>query len=340
MENPTVYMLPKMIDNNKFNELLSDSIENKGWEVKQFTKRDLIKLKKNDVLHFHWPSFYYRGSSVLTTVIKSILYVLMICFARLRGAKLFWTVHNIWPHNSGKTRFDYWMRKILVQNCSKLIVMGKPLISEICSTFGIDSSRIEVIPHGHYKGVYQGKGVNIRSRFGIPEDSYVYAFFGQVSPYKGVDDLLEAFKDLDSEQAHLLIAGKKVKDYDLGDEFLKSGHIHTHFHFIEDDEYSDYFDAVDSIILPYKQIATSGSAILALTFCKPVVAPRIGLLEEYLPEDCAVLYEPSDPDGLLKAMNMIRLKQSEFQEGSGFVKALERLDWPVIAQRTLTLYSS
>lgn len=46
MENPTVYMLPKMIENNKFNELLSDSIENKGWEVKQFTKRDLIKLKK------------------------------------------------------------------------------------------------------------------------------------------------------------------------------------------------------------------------------------------------------------------------------------------------------
>lgn len=340
MENPTVYMLPKVIENNKFNELLSGSIENKGWEVRQFTKRDIIRLKKNDVLHFHWPSFYYRGSSFLATVIKAIAYVFMIFFARLRGVKLFWTVHNIWPHNSGKTRFDYWMRKILVLNCSRLIVMGKPLIAEICSTFGIDPSRIEIIPHGHYKGVYKGKGVNIRSRFGIPEDSYVYAFFGQVSPYKGVDDLLQAFRMIQSDEVHLLIAGKKVKDYDLGSDIDNNEKIHTHFHFIEDDEYSDYFDAVDSIILPYKQIATSGSAILALSFCKPVVAPRIGLLEEYLPEDCAVLYESSDPEGLLHAMNMIRIRQSEFQEGSGFVKALERLDWPVIAQRTLTLYSN
>ncbi|MCM3135338.1 glycosyltransferase [Paenibacillus polysaccharolyticus] len=339
MENPTVYMLPKMIENNKFNELLSGSIENKGWEVKQFTKKNLLRLKKNDIVHFHWPSFYYRGSSVLSTTIKAMLYVLMIAYARLRGVKLFWTVHNIWPHNSGKTRFDYWMRKILVANCVKLIVMGKPLIPEICSTFGVGEDRIEIIPHGHYKGVYKGKGTDIRSRFGIPKNSYVYGFFGQVSPYKGVDDLLDAFEGLQSEQAHLLIAGKKVEKYELDTQVLQSGKVHTHFHFIEDDEYSDYFAAVDSIILPYKQIATSGSAILALSFGKPVVAPRIGLLEEYLPDDCAVLYDPADPDGLIKAMHLIRMKQSEYEEGSGFVKALERLDWPVIAQRTLTLYS-
>ena len=47
MENPTVYMLPKMIENNKFNELLSDSIENKGWEVKRvYQKRSNQTEKK------------------------------------------------------------------------------------------------------------------------------------------------------------------------------------------------------------------------------------------------------------------------------------------------------
>ncbi|WJH30917.1 hypothetical protein N6H13_10210 [Paenibacillus sp. CC-CFT742] len=57
MENPTVYMLPKVIENNKFNELLSGSIENKGWEVRQFTKRDIIRLKKTMCFIFTGPAF-------------------------------------------------------------------------------------------------------------------------------------------------------------------------------------------------------------------------------------------------------------------------------------------
>ncbi|KQY91668.1 hypothetical protein ASD24_23340 [Paenibacillus sp. Root52] len=339
MREPIVYMLPKMIKTNKFNELLSQSIEDEGWDVKHFSKKDLRNVRKNDVLHFHWPSFYYKGNNAFSTFIKSILFILMIVYVRLKGAKLFWTVHNIWPHNSGRTWHDYWMRTFLVRNCTKLIVMGKPLIRSVCETFHVKESLIEVIPHGHYQGVYGRTGQNIRELFNIPANDYVFAFFGQVSPYKGVDDLIKAFNHLDWPDAHLLIAGKKAADYDLEASIGQSDRIHTYFNFIQDGEYSDYFEAIDSMILPYKNIATSGSAILALSYGKPVVAPRIGLMEEYLPENCAVLYDPADQSGLEEAMKQIRAKDDEFREGKGFQSMLEKLEWSGIAKRTISLYA-
>jgi len=42
---------------------------------------------------------------------------------------------------------------------------------------------------------------------------------------------------------------------------------------------------------------------MAITSGRPVVAPKSGLIPEYVNDDCAFLYDPSDPDGLFMAIN-------------------------------------
>jgi glycosyltransferase involved in cell wall biosynthesis len=42
--------------------------------------------------------------------------------------------------------------------------------------------------------------------------------------------------------------------------------------------------------------------MLALSFGKPVIAPRQGNLIEMVPPSCGHLYDPNDSDGLKKAM--------------------------------------
>ncbi|MEZ4597387.1 MAG: glycosyltransferase [Chloroflexota bacterium] len=47
---------------------------------------------------------------------------------------------------------------------------------------------------------------------------------------------------------------------------------------VPDDRMQVFLRAADVMVLPYRDVLTSGSAILAMTFGLPVVAPRIGCL--------------------------------------------------------------
>jgi len=58
------------------------------------------------------------------------------------------------------------------------------------------------------------------------------------------------------------------------------------------------------MVLPYRQILTSGSAMLGMSFGKPVIAPAIGGLPEVCPKEArSLLYDPDDEYGLDKAID-------------------------------------
>src|SRR5690606_28851681 len=125
MSDPIVYMWPKESEFNKYCELLTKSIENKGLHVEHYDRKNMLKPVKGDIVHMHWPSYSYQASAFPLTVFKSLLYAGLLLYFRVRGVRLFWTVHNIWPHSTGKTKWDYWMRKYILAVCHKGFVMSK-----------------------------------------------------------------------------------------------------------------------------------------------------------------------------------------------------------------------
>ncbi|HEY5051683.1 MAG TPA: glycosyltransferase, partial [Acidothermaceae bacterium] len=68
-----------------------------------------------------------------------------------------------------------------------------------------------------------------------------------------------------------------------------------------DGELSSFFAAADVVACPFLDVTTSGSAMLALSFGVPIVAPRIGALAD-LPDDVGFFYEPAEPGGLAAAL--------------------------------------
>lgn len=72
--------------------------------------------------------------------------------------------------------------------------------------------------------------------------------------------------------------------------------------YIPDEELAVYLAAIDVMVLPYADILTSGSAMLALSFGRPVAAPRLGVVEEMVSPLAGVLYSPDDTSGLETAM--------------------------------------
>src|SRR5690606_31053748 len=71
----------------------------------------------------------------------------------------------------------------------------------VCVPNGIDIS-------GAHEEIEEGVIQQFRRRFSIPEDRRVFGFLGRLDPAsKGLDLLLDAFADLASSEARLVIAG-------------------------------------------------------------------------------------------------------------------------------------
>ncbi|WP_123041935.1 glycosyltransferase family 4 protein [Cohnella candidum] len=335
-----VYMLPKKLEGNKYIELLVESLERRDLPVKSFNREAVVRIGRGDVFHIHWPSYYYTGKNAAMTAAKSALFVLLLVYLRLRGAKIVWTVHNVWPHQTGETGWNRFMRKLLCRFCSRLIVMGDSVKAELVRHFKADESKIVRVPHGHYGGVYGSKGTNVRARFGIPEEDYLFLFVGQISPYKGLDHLVPSFKRMRDRHTHLLIAGKPSSDFDRSLLADCGEGVHLHLDFVPDEELADYVRGADAVVLPYRKITTSGTAILAASYCRPVVAPDLGLLKDYLTPDIAILYDPGKPDALAAAMAEIKERRDEFRSEDRYARILRDLDWHSVSRTMLDVYGT
>src|SRR3546814_15020768 len=53
-----------------------------------------------------------------------------------------------------------------------------------------------------------------------------------------------------------------------------AGNIHLQLEYLSDAEIERITDEADAVVLPYRDIVNSGSALLALSRFRPVIAPR------------------------------------------------------------------
>lgn len=90
-------------------------------------------------------------------------------------------------------------------------------------------------------------------------------------------------------------------------------------------------------VLPFTAVLTSGSAIQALGFGKPLVVPRLGCLPELVAGGAGLLYDPAAEGALAGALTAAR----SLDLGAARRAALRRtaeLDWEPIAGRIAELY--
>lgn len=334
-----VFMLPIRLSGNKYMDLLVDSLRRSGLAVEPINKRNLGKPGRGDVVHLHWPSFLYSGRNAAATTAKTAFFLFFLLYLKARGIRIVWTVHNVWPHSGGATRYHRTMRTILCAFCSRIIVMGEASKQEVVRLFRAKPSKLVQIPHGHYKEAYSLSGIDIRQRYGIPQGAYLFLFVGRLSPYKGLDLLLSSFAAMADENTHLLVAGEPSDGFDASKLSGMGSNLHVSLGFVKDEELADYVAASDAVVLPYRNITTSGTAILALSFNRPVVAPDIGLLRDYLNSDVSILYDPSEPDGLIRAMREMREGGARFRDPKGYEAKLRDLDWTRISSLTSRAYS-
>jgi beta-1,4-mannosyltransferase len=293
-------------------------------------------------LHAHWPYGLYRwhrGPRRLRPLLawaKLGLFKARLHLARALGYRVAWTIHQVYPHDSADRRLDQAGLSALADAADALFAHDRETAENAARELGFDVSRVTVVPHGSYLGVYpSGRSRDVvRRELQIEPDDVLVLCFGELRGDSGLEDLLAAFESTRDDHLRLLVAGN-VKDA-ASSAALNArrgeGRILQRRGFVPLESVAELYGAADAAVVPRSNGGTSGSLVLALTLATPVVAADVPAYRELTGEGAAAwLFEPGDAGSLAAALEAAAGPDRR-QKAAAAAKAAEALDWAVSAR--------
>jgi beta-1,4-mannosyltransferase len=349
-----VLMVP--VQSNPYQTLLAGALRDQGIEVtlgEGPTRRPVAPLVlawmragMPRVIHLHWLHRYLepvRGRR--TWAARRTLLELRVL--RRLGVRVVWTLHNIGEHDGTHKSLETAFHRQVVELSDTVICHCEATRQLAIDAYDLPVSthdRLRVVAHGNYAGWYPdtlGRDA-ARAALGMTAGERVFLFIGQVRGYKGVEELLSVFAAMDAPDARLIIAGrpnKKQTRLTVEAAAAVDPRVSLALGVIPDDRMQVYLRGADAVVLPYRDVLTSGSAILAMTFGQPVIAPAIGCLPESLGSEGTILYDAADPDGLEGALRTA-LTADLGALGERAAAHAATLAWGPIARRTAEFYEA
>jgi beta-1,4-mannosyltransferase len=332
-----------------YNQLLYRTMQGLGATVEDFGAWQVLS-RRYDIVHLHWPEYCVNGRGRLASLFWSCALFGALCWVRMRGGRVFWTVHNLQSHIQQHPRIERCFWRILAGILDAYIGLTNAGVEQARKRYPSLRKRPGfVIPHGNIREAYPGVEISreeARSRLGIAASARVVGFFGSVDPYKGVVALVEAFSALEDTNAVLLVAGKCWLPSDerrwIEQVAARDRRIILHLEHVPDIEVTSYIRAADLVVLPFRDILNSGSAVLALSLDRPVLVPVKGSMQElqqFAGAEWVRLYSGDLTSEILQ-QHLDAVVESVAMRGRCL--ALEAgwagLDWKDLAQLTLDAY--
>lgn len=347
-EGLSVAFVPYWGAGNPYQDALAEHLSACGVQVRKLRSlKDMFRYavladRRVDVVHLHWlPVFRWRGLSGP----RCLAFVMRLALLRMYGVRLVWTVHNLLPHEQRHPRLDWLLRRIVVGLSHGIIVHGDTARRQVMNTWKPKRpGRITVIPHSHYIGSYPNdvSRAAARERLALGDTEVVFLLLGALRPYKGVLELMGAFRRLAADHTVLVIAGRPLNQgfaREIETARANSDRIRFHPGFVRDDDVQVYMSAADVVVLPYRHVLSSGAALLAMSFGKPCIAPAIGCLADVLDDSGAFLYEGGPETGLTESMRRaVEAKEGLARMGEHNRKKVSQWTWAKAAEATKALY--
>lgn len=336
---------------NPYQDQLASNLRSLGAEVTLLTARKFLDPRvvlrmRPDVLHLHWLQAYIVGRNILLAWMKAKLFLFHLVYIRSRGVKIVWTIHELRDHERQNPLLDRLCNRVVARLCHVAIVHCEAAKLVATRELGIHPDKLAVVPHGNYEACYSNNITRDKARksLQLPQEAVVLLFIGVIKPYKGLIELIDAFCRLQGDDVYLVIAGRPYRD-DLGAAIRAriDGKPNISFFpgFLPDDDIQVFLNASDCTVFPYRDILTSGSILLSMTFGRACVAPRIGCVAEDLDDEGGFLYDPEAEDGLYGALRrVIEHREQLAQMGSHNRTRALRASWDGIARKTAEVYQT
>jgi beta-1,4-mannosyltransferase len=342
---------PAFKNRGPYNVLLYRSMQALGATVEEFSAWRILS-KRYDIVHLHWPEYCVNGRGALASLSWSCALFAAMCWVRLRGGKVIWTVHNLHSHLQQHPGIERYFWKIFTALLNAYIGLTETGAEQARRRYpALRSKPCFIIPHGNIRDAYQGIEIlreDARLRLGIAQSARVVGFFGSVERYKGITELVEAFSALDDTRAVLCVAGKCYMSLQERGHIehiaARDSRVRLRLEHIPDADAASYIRAADLVVLPFREILNSGSAILALALDRPILVPAKGSmteLQQFAGAGWVRLYSGELTSETLQQQLNAAIEGAPMR---GHCRALESgwagLDWNDLAQITLDAYYS
>jgi glycosyltransferase involved in cell wall biosynthesis len=283
---------------------------------------DMLRYRRHaaaaDVVHWQWLTVQPLDARLLPRKRPQVL-----------------TAHDILPREPRPGQLAATRR--LVGRMDAVVAHSEHGAARLRDELGVPADRVRVVPHGAFD--YLARQADERP---LPDEladveGPVVLFFGLLRPYKGIDVLLEAFRDVSG--AELWVVGMPRMPLEPLREAAGSG-VRFVPRFITDPEIPAYFRRADVVVLPYREIDQSGVLYTALAFGKALVLSDVGGFGEMAGHGAARLVPPGEPSPLAGALSELLVDQGERERlsSAALAAAAGPYSWDLAAERTLALY--
>jgi D-inositol-3-phosphate glycosyltransferase len=283
---------------------------------------------------------------------------LLMLYYRLLGKRIVLTAHNVNANkrDSKDTRLNRLTLRMQYRLAHHIFVHTEKMKLELVEEFAVQGARVTVIPFGINNAVPNTSLTpgDAKQRLGLHKDERVILFFGRITPYKGLEYLIDAFRQVLARHGNyrLIIAGRpdRCEEYwrairEEIREDVQRGRVLLKAEFVPDEETEIYFKAADAVILPYRDIYQSGVLFLGHSFGLPVLAADVGSLKDDIVEGkTGFAFRPEDPVDLARAIEQyfasdlyadLDSRRREIRD-----YATERHSWDVVGQMITSVYAS
>jgi len=283
---------------------------------------------------------------------------LLMLYYRLLGKKITLTVHNVnaRKRDSNDSFLNRLSLRLQYNFCDHIFVHTERMRNELVSDFRITKSKVSVIPFGINNTVPNTalSTDEAKQQIGVNSDDKALLFFGNMTPYKGLEYLISAFGGLLTKDRsyRLIIAGRPKGSEMYWKEIQQaiarggiSDRIIQRIEYIPDELTELYFKAADVLILPYTHVFQSGVLFLGYGFGLPAIAADVGALKDEIIEgETGLIFKPRDSVDLARKIenyfNSELFGDLENRRKQIRKHANERYSWDKVAAITKAVYSN
>ncbi len=285
---------------------------------------DMLRLRRAlaaDVVHYQWLTAPALDAHLLAP----------------RRPRLM-TAHYILPPRP--TRRQVHAARRVFARMDAVVAHSEHSAARLREQVGLPTERVRVIPHGAFDYLTQ-----LPQEKPLPAELQgaegpVVLSFGLLRPYKGLENLLEAFGEVPG--AELWVVGNPRMPLEPLHELaaLTGARVRFVTRFVEDAEIPAIFRAADLVVLPYLDAEHSGVLYTGLAFGKPLVLSAVGGFPEVAETGAARLVEPGDVGALAAALRELTADQAAREEMAAAARAAAAgpYSWDEAARLTLELY--
>lgn len=285
----------------------------------------IIKHRDIDVVHINWLLLYKFDKYFLR-------------WAKKRKLNIVYTAHNVLPHVKGESKVGELAEIYTI--CDAIILHGEEIKKEFGQYYPEEINKVYVQKHGsNIEAIktYDIEKVPREIISKIEGSGRVFLFIGRIFYNKGVDRLIEAWKEIRTNDL-LVVAGSVSENYPQlikAESTIKEKENILFLNYFISDNVANYLlDKCNLIILPYRHASMSGVVFTAADFEKPILTTNVGAIPEYL-DNIDFIVENTDKAVAEKLIEIIENETSQSLKVRGIQHSRhikENCDWGVICR--------